>query len=103
MYGYEYNGDHYYFVHDKEIIDIGEEVAILYDEIEPGKTVLLKHGRPDIVTSYFDEMRSIYKNNGLSDLASQIKLLIGRIPIEELNKMINTCDYIGRFLKNQGV
>lgn len=99
MYHYALSGDHYYLVKDDgDVVDIGEEVAVLYDEVKPGNTVLLKHGRPTLVSDYFSEITKIYRENDLSDMLDHIKLIVGRFPIDDLNKMISTTGYIGSFM-----
>lgn len=74
-----------------------DEVAVLFDA---ENNVLLKHGEPERVHQHFKTMREELTAAGLTAEANALTLVTGRFAVEELNKVVNICDYVGRFWRN---
>jgi len=76
---------------------VTEEVAILFDQ---DLSVLLKHGPPAFVDSEFRRMHLAFgRTRTLFDVADGLTVIRGKFDIEELNKVVQICDYVGRFYK----
>lgn len=98
-YRYEYDGFDYILVDGNgDIIDRMDEVGICFDKTD---SVLLKHGQPERVYRYYKE--SMEKINLIGDRISRelfdICFVQGKFPIEEINKCLDICDYVGIFYK----
>jgi len=70
----------------------GPEIGILfhYEILPDGKLLsfLIKHGEPRVVA----DMESLYYRSD-----KNVICLIGCIPVNEINKMIEIVDYVGRW------
>lgn len=91
-----------YVLHDGEE-PIGaplEEVSVCFDK-ESG--VLHKHGALDSVTAWFNKSRQKLSDAGFQDMANELTVVTGPIPLEELNRMISTSGYCGRYFKRMGM
>jgi hypothetical protein len=88
--GYKYENDHYilYDFGSDDILDTMDEVAILYDG-----DVLLKHGHPDKVNTKAQLMRKSYAAIDIN-LAMELIVIQGKIPIDELDKALALSNYI---------
>lgn len=73
------------------------EVAVLFDAKQ---SVLLKHGPPERVQGYYNTMHAELMQAGQPEVAAALTLVTGRFDIEELNKVVNICDYVGQFWRN---
>lgn len=91
---YTKEGDDYVFTLGDLRVNAGPEVAICFDK---AASVLLKHGHPDRVTAYANQARQAYLNAGFIHGAEDLVVITGAFDLEELNKVVSICDYIGRF------
>lgn len=73
-----------------------DEVAIAVD-IED--LILLKHGRPEAVNTWFQKAIKKYEASGLGDMASKIRMIQGKFKVEELNRLLDTTGYLAKFLE----
>lgn len=107
MYFYELkNGIYELHNSDGKVKDIGEEVAISYSyELVEGKTrsVLYKHGSSSDVYAhhnvYLESLKKLNENNKSKVIEDMIKnqyVIVGKLNIEDLNKCLEICDYIGK-------
>ncbi len=88
--GYKYE-DNRYILYDfgsNETLDIMNEVAILYDG-----DVLLKHGHPDRIATKAQLLRKLYATVD-ANLAMELIVIQGKIPIDELDKALAISNYI---------
>lgn len=77
-----------------------KEIAILYSLTEGGRSVLHKHGSPANVQRHFDRMRTAFVAAGFTDMASELRMITSdKLPVEELNKCLDICDYVGRMVR----
>lgn len=101
----------YYYTKDKDgyqlnggpgshEVPASKEISLLYSVGEDGRSVLHKHGSPAGVQRHFDRMRTAYVAAGFTDLASELRMITSdRLPVEELNKCLDICDYLGRMVR----
>lgn len=74
--------------------------AIGYTLMENGCTVLHKFGTVDFVEKWAQSTRRTYIQAGLDDIAKEVQTIyVENLPKEEVEKMLNICDYIGTYLK----
>lgn len=66
--------------------------AVVYDA---QGSVLLKIGEWENMMVYYNYLQELYRNNGLSDVASDICLMELPKDQEEIDKVFQICDYIG--------
>ncbi len=88
--GYKYEDNHYilYDFGSNETLDTMDKVAILYDG-----DVLLKHGHPDRIATKAQVLRKAYASVDV-DLAMELIVIQGKIPIDELDKALAMSNYI---------
>lgn len=99
MYEYKKEGKEYVLLCDGEEIDRTKEIAISYDDTQQG-TVLLKHGDAARVQAWHDNYIKKVRDAGLSDAVNSLKIIrSAELPVEELNKCLQVCDYVGRMVK----
>lgn len=100
MYHYKYEDGRYNLFDEdlNKIVASYEQVAFCYDAKH---SVLIKHGEPEKVEKYFSNMVKLYSKFGLQDVAADQELLIlpNGFPVEEINKCLDICDYIGILAK----
>jgi hypothetical protein len=95
MYEYAMNEDgEYVLCFDDDRIVMGKTVAIAFDR-EDGS--LMKHGSVDLIKQWAEGTRKRYCAAGLTEIAEALTVIEGPFPLEELNKMISSTDYVGRF------
>jgi len=75
----------YYLVEDEKKIEIGETFAFCFDK---ELNVLLKYGMPSVVKGHYDIASKRF---------SGLCFIEGEFDVEEINKCISICDYIGKF------
>lgn len=101
-YHYEYHDGHYVLMRDDSPVSPPmKEVAILYTDSKdlPG-TVLHMHGSVENVLAQYDRMHSVYTAGGLAEEAMELKVFRSdQIPVDELNKCLEICDYVGRMVQ----
>jgi hypothetical protein len=93
---YALENGRYAFYLDGERLFETEEVAILFDK---SANTVLKHGRPDLVDGLAQKMRKAYLANGFVDIANDCVVIQGKFDLEDLNKTVRICDYIGKLYK----
>ena len=109
MYFYEIHDGRYDLVdidRDNEVIHYGGEViavAFSYESDRDGISgTLHKHGSPEAVYKWADEtkakLRSVGDPFGI-EMADAIVVITGKIPLEDINKMISTTGYVGTWYK----
>jgi hypothetical protein len=97
MYEYVLNEDsEYVLCFDNERIVMGKTVAIAFDR-EDGS--LIKHGNADLINQWVEGTRKRYCAAGLPEIAEVLTIIEGPFPLEELNKIISSTDYVGRFYR----
>lgn len=94
---YTKDGEGYVFHLGDLHLPVGPEVSICFDKAD---NVLLKHGNPAIVSDYASNARQRYAAAGFADVAEDLVVITGAFDLEELNKVVSICDYVGRFYKN---
>lgn len=98
MYEYQLAYGTYYLVDKRtqEKLYGMDEVAICFScgFVEDGQILLLKHGSPENVQKYFKEKVSAYES-----LGARLRVVTGKFPVDELNKILSTTGYLERFLK----
>ncbi len=87
------NSDYVLMLGDKRIV-VGPEVSICFDR---ASNVLLKHGAPELVQGYAATARKRLVAAGHQEMAADLICLTGAFSLEDLNKVVSICDYIGRF------
>jgi len=100
MLRYRMEGTEYALVDEENRIHwAGPEIAVAFsydqDDEKGMRGTLHKHGSPDLVQAWFGKTVAKYRAGGSADLASQIHVVSGPIPLEELNKMIDISGYVG--------
>lgn len=93
---YRLERGHYAFYIGEQRLFETEEVAILFDARD---NVLLKHGLPDVVQASYTQMIDTLTAQGQTAFAHDLVVIQGRFALEDLNKTVSICDYIGRLYK----
>ncbi len=76
-----------------------EEVAIAYSGAQTGDFRLAKHGRPDLVKTWFSNLgNKMRKADELESFADYMLITSKTIEVDELNKLIRTPDYVEEFV-----
>jgi hypothetical protein len=75
-----------------EILNTMNEVSILFDG-----DVLLKHGHPDKINWRSRHLREMYDQAGIE---CDIHIITGKIPIDELDKILTIVGYTPKELKS---
>lgn len=77
----------------------GEEIAVSFeyhpDDEMPG--TLMKYGSPENVEKWMDKTRKTLLEHGFIDMANELIVVKGKIPMEELSKIIDISGYVGRW------
>ena len=98
MYTYE-NGKYQFHNQSGEVFEY-DAVALAYDK---DGYVFLKHGSPDRVAKWSTNMRDKYVAAGYQAMLKNISVIIindnEKIPVEEINKIIDVAGYIKYFLE----
>lgn len=101
---YEYrNGCYVLMDGGKAIAPPTKEIALLYSESShlPG-SVLHKHGSVENVMRHHDRMTGAFERAGFIDMARELKVFrSAHLPVEELNRCLGICDYVGRMVQDQ--
>lgn len=98
-YRYEYDGFDFTLVNDNgDVIDRMDEIGICFDKRD---SVLLKHGQPERVHKYYQEIKEKIApiNEYEDEILFDICFISGKFPVEEINKCLDICDYVGTFYK----
>jgi hypothetical protein len=77
----------------------GPEIAIAL-EYYPGESMpglLLKYGPPEGVEKWVTKTRAKFLEHGYNDMANDIIVVKGKIPIEELTKIVDISGYVGKW------
>jgi hypothetical protein len=93
----------YYLMEEKRIINACDEVAIAFSKEEDGNCILHKHGSPNMVQSWIDMTRQVYKENGFDDIAMSLYMIIGKFPVEDINRILDTTGWIKVFLQKHDI
>ena len=81
-------------------VDI-EAIGFFLDA-KTGNTVRHKFGTKDLVYEWYEKTRYVYFHNDLPNIAEGLNVIeVDKLTKEEVEKMINICDYIGTFLKKE--
>jgi O-phosphoseryl-tRNA(Cys) synthetase len=86
----------YVFYLDGDRLFETDEVGILFDK---AANTVLKHGRPEQVNAEAQKMRTAYLAQGFVDIANDCIVMQGKFDIEDLNKTVRICDYVGKLYK----
>jgi len=118
MYHYEYKNNLYYLIDDRgEVITTHEEVALAFSYNKEDGGLLHKHGSPENVNKWAIATRKKFadaaKDHNLhkhltnlgiptsptdyNQMAKDIIVIEGILPIEELQKCIDISGYVGKF------
>jgi len=101
MFHYEMDGERYILVDDRNQIHASHDeiaVAFSFDPTDPIPGTLHKHGSFENVNKWAQEAIAKLSVN-CKDLASQITVVSGKIPLEEINRMIDISGYVGTWYK----
>ena len=77
---------------------MSDEVAVLFDDDFHAGLTLLKHGAPDVVEAYFFKMIQTYKDSNQDHMFNDLKVVSGKLDVDELNRAISTSGYRPKFL-----
>jgi len=95
-----------YLRHGSEVIGMHDNlvsVCFSYWRDEDGKAcaVLHKHGQSEWVQKWYNDTVATYRNAGYDDMAEELHHISSREwDLEELNKIISICDYVGRYYES---
>ena len=87
------DGDYVLMLGDKRI-EVGPKVSICFDR---AASVLHQHGAPELVQGYAATARKRLMAAGHQDMAADLICLTGAFSLDDLNKVVSICDYVGRF------
>ena len=90
------NGKYVFSLKGEDLFETNE-VSFMFDK---KLSVLLRHGNSVLVRKIYQQTMDIYRSNGLNDIADDIIIVSGKFDLKEVNNVIGTCDYIGRFYTN---
>jgi len=79
-----------------------DEIAIGYSD-DGHDAILHKHGSKELVEKWAIQTRNAYLKHGIEDLAMEIKVFSGIIPVDKLNRILDTTGYLGIYLKEIGL
>lgn len=103
MLHYRMEGTEYALVDEDDCIHwAGEEVAVAFTyclDDQGMEGILHKQGNPEKVNDWAEKTRKKLADAGHLDMANEIVVVSGRIPLEDLNKMIEISGYIGIWYK----
>lgn len=95
------NNEYHLYNDGKFILNAGNEVSVSYTYTSDRKSVVYKHGSYDQVKELHDDF--INRMLVLNDITgvtcfdtSDCYIISDAFELEELNKMLSICDYIGR-------
>lgn len=91
-------GSYYWYGHSGLMQSMSDEVAVLFDDDYHAGLTLLKHGSPDVVEAYFRRMIQAYKDSNQDHMFRYLKLVSGKLDVDELNRAISTSGYRPSFL-----
>jgi hypothetical protein len=74
-----------------------DDVGVLID-LETGS--VLKHGEPAEVETRYTFMRRAFEIGGFPKEANDLVFFKGRFALEDLNNMLHTCGFAGRFYRH---
>ncbi len=88
------------------LLESMNEVAFMFDYNDcrdgAGPTLLL-HGNPNYVIPNTTKLRNLYIENGQANIAAHLVAIQGKIPIDEIDKMLCKSGYVYKdVLKNEG-
>jgi O-phosphoseryl-tRNA(Cys) synthetase len=98
----------HYIIEDNEYVLVdeldrvqwrGPEIAIALEFCpnDPMPGLLLKYGSPEGVEKWVAKVREKFLAHGYTDMANEIIVVKGKIPIEELSKIVDTSGYVGKW------
>jgi hypothetical protein len=89
------NENNYILNYDGEELFIGKEISIAVscDDIN-GQYTLHKHGEKKLVTEWYNTAVKAYRANGFDAMANELKMLSGKIALDDLNRSISTTGYV---------
>ncbi len=104
MFRYRMEGTEYALVDEHDRIHwAGEEVAVAFTYCPDDRSIegtLHKHGSPEMANAWAEKTRKKLVDAGHLDMANEIVVVSGKIPLEELNKMIDISGYVGIYYKS---
>jgi hypothetical protein len=89
------NESNYIFNCDGKELFVGKEVSIAVscDGIN-GQYTLHKHGAKEHVSGWLNTAVSAFREKGFDDMANELKMLSGKISLDDLNRSISTTGYV---------
>lgn len=96
-YYYKIEGSEYVLYNDENVIlrsDYGVALVYTYNE---EISVLHKHGMKKHAQKWYNNAVNKYKNSGFEKEASELIMVFGRFPVDEVNKCINNSGYTKKF------
>ena len=104
-YKYQKEGDQFVLLHEDaesgELQEIyrTEEVAIAYSGATSGDFRLAKHGKPDLVQTWFSNLGQKLRKAGEIEAFGDYMLVSSKtFDVDELNKLITTPEYVEEFV-----
>lgn len=70
------------------------DVGLVFDD---RTGTLHKHGDPNMVAKWHKNAAEKFKSAGFDEMAHSLVMIMGRFPLDELNKCLDISDYAGRF------
>lgn len=92
-YHYQLNAGQYVLMNGAEPVGpLLDEVALALDK---DSGTLHKHGNPESVSAWVAQARAKFKAIGYGDLANNLVMVSGKVPLDELNRCLSTTGYAG--------
>lgn len=101
---YEIRSGSYYLVdldeppnrisHQRDIHLMTDEIAICFDR---SSGTLHKHGNPESVGNWAAKAQAKYRDAGYSEMANDLIVVSGKLPVEEINRCIANSGYCSTF------
>ena len=105
MFHYRMEGTEYALVDEHDRIHwAGENIAVAFTYCPEDRDIsgtLHKHGSPEDVSAWAIKARRALTDAGSPDMAKEIVVVSGRIPLDELNRMISTSSYVDRWYEKK--
>ncbi len=97
--GYYFEDSVYHLIdfRNNEVFETMSEVAFMFDynDCKDGESpTLLIHGKPNYVNRNTRKLRKLYIENGQANIAAGLIVIQGKIPINEIDKMLSISGYI---------
>lgn len=91
---YLYEDGEYVLVDAEHVFFRADEIALSFSKEGDGMWTLHKHGRKEPVQKHHEETVKKYVEHGYLNMAASMVMIVGKFPVDELNKCLHTTGYI---------